>query len=184
MAVRLALEEGTSIDAIKGIAPSLRAAYGFARLVAAGRERSIVVSPLEALAALPGLADGSSDPAAVAQELQARRFQLRPDFYRAPPPRRQPPTDPTIENAEARAADVLQNAGAVLLSSRLAGSGQLEVTFRFLGERFICIVDWLTLHVYDSGICLEGADEMLGLDALPSVIQEAIQNDELHITRR
>ena len=66
----------------------------------------------------------------------------------------------------------------------MAGDRILEVVFRYCGEQFIASVDYETLHVYDSGICLSGADEALGLDALPSVIAEAIDHDLLHITRR
>jgi hypothetical protein len=53
-----------------------------------------------------------------------------------------------------------------------------------MGERFISVIDAITLHVYDSGVCLAGADEMITLDSLPAVIREAIETDVLVITRR
>jgi hypothetical protein len=46
------------------------------------------------------------------------------------------------------------------------------------------VVDAITLHVYDSGVCLAGADELVTLDSLPGVIREAIEEDALVITRR
>ena len=177
---RLALEENRTIETLKGVTPSLRVAFGYARLRAAAE---VEVSPYEAMAVLPGVADGSVDPAAWVAELHARRFVVPNDgAWRRARPR--PREEGTQADAEARAADVLAHAGATLLSSRFMGEHQLEVAFRFRGERFVSVVDWRTLHVYDSGICLEGADEMLGLDALPSVIDEAIRTDELNITRR
>jgi hypothetical protein len=38
--------------------------------------------------------------------------------------------------------------------------------------------------VLDAGICLSGSDRMVTLDSLPSVIKEAIDTDQLNITRR
>ncbi len=80
--------------------------------------------------------------------------------------------------------DVLTNAGAHFLSGRDMGGSNYEVWFRYMDEQFIAVVDKDNLHVYDSGICLDGEDEQLGLDSLPSVIAEAINNGALYITRR
>jgi hypothetical protein len=41
-----------------------------------------------------------------------------------------------------------------------------------------------TLQVLDPGICLSGAHRVLTLDAMPSVVREAIEEDHLNITRR
>ena len=60
----------------------------------------------------------------------------------------------------------------------------MQVMFRFMGEQFVAVVDRQSLHVYDSGVCLDGADEELGLDALPVVIREAMQTGQLVITSR
>ena len=181
MQARLALEEGRSIAGIRGVAPSLRAAFAFARLVAAAREIGTELSPRVALGVVPQVADGSRDPADAVCDLLARVHAWRPVARER---RAAPSYEPTSDNAELRAAEVLEAAGAVLLSSRHLDATSFEVTFRFMGERFIAVVDWRTLHVYDAGICLSGADEMLGLDALPSVIREAIDLDALNITRR
>ncbi|MCW5831023.1 MAG: hypothetical protein KIS78_01030 [Labilithrix sp.] len=52
-----------------------------------------------------------------------------------------------------------------------------------MGERFISVIDALTLQVFDSGVCLAGADRLVTLDSLPGVIREA-ETDALVITRR
>jgi hypothetical protein len=52
-----------------------------------------------------------------------------------------------------------------------------------MDERFISVVDALSLHVYDSGVCLAGEDELVTLESLPSVIREAIETGALVITR-
>jgi hypothetical protein len=89
-----------------------------------------------------------------------------------------------LENAADRAAASLEAAGAALSSSRMLEGGLIEVTFRFMGERFISVVDAITLQVADAGICLSGEDRLVTLDSLPSVIKEAIDTDQLNITRR
>jgi hypothetical protein len=88
------------------------------------------------------------------------------------------------EDAEDRAERALASVGGRLLSSRRLGGGQLEVRYELYGERFATIVDAVSLHVLDAGICLAGADEELTLESLPSAIREAIEGDELVITRR
>jgi hypothetical protein len=57
------------------------------------------------------------------------------------------------------------------------------VRFELDGEHFSSIVNAETLQVVDAGICLAGADRVLTLDSLPSVIREAVRDDILHITR-
>ena len=88
------------------------------------------------------------------------------------------------DNAAERAEAALDAAGAQMLAARRLIQGQLEVAFRFLGERFIAVVDELSLQVYDAGICLSGADREVNLDSLPSVIREAVNSGRLVITRR
>jgi hypothetical protein len=75
-------------------------------------------------------------------------------------------------------------AGATPLETRSLGRGQLEVTYRFYGQRFISIVDAATLQVIDAGVCLSGSDSLVTLESLPSVIKEAIETRRLVITRR
>ena len=65
----------------------------------------------------------------------------------------------------------------MLVVAAASANGNLEVAFEFMGERFISVVDAITLHVYDSGVCLAGADELVTLDSLPGVIREAIEAD-------
>ena len=71
-----------------------------------------------------------------------------------------------------------------MLAARRLGDGQLEVAFEFMGERFVSVVEALSLQVLDSGVCLAGEDRLVTLDSLPGVIREAIATDRLVITRR
>ena len=104
--------------------------------------------------------------------------------------RAHPLVHPTPENAEDRAEAALAKAGARLSQSRRIDRGQMEVTFRFDGQRFICVVHPITLNVIDAGICLvdhedgHRGDSELTLDSLPSAIREAIDGGVLVITRR
>ena len=52
-----------------------------------------------------------------------------------------------------------------------------------MGQRFISVVQSISLQVIDSGVCLAGEDELVTLDSLPGVIREAIDTDRLVITR-
>jgi hypothetical protein len=176
---RLALEQGRSIAGLRGMPPSLRAAWAYARLDIAARSLGVTLSPRVAMNVLPIVAEDSRDPLDLVVELQARRHTVQARYVPYEPPER----ERTRDTAQQRAADVLEAADATLLSTRFLAEDQMEVTFRFMGQRFISVVDWRTLHVFDSGICLSGEDEMLGLDALPSVIREAIEEDALNITR-
>ena len=97
--------------------------------------------------------------------------------------RTRPRDNPTLENAAERAEQALDAAHARMLSSRNLGDGTMEVAFSFMDERFISVVDALSLHVYDSGVCLAGADELVTLESLPGVIREAINDGLLVITR-
>jgi hypothetical protein len=95
---------------------------------------------------------------------------------RSQPRQRQPEGAARVERA-------LASAGARLHDTRRLEGGRLEVTFRFMGERFLSIVDMGTLQVVDAGICLAGADREVTLESLPSVIREAIEDGVLVITR-
>lgn len=171
----------SSLEGIKGVAPSLRAAFGFAVIRREAATIGLEVSPREVLARAHEVASGTLAPAPIVQALEARRYTIQPTSDHR---RHRPTTVATRENAETRACAALEPTGADVLAVRLTGDRTLEVVFRFRGERFIAVVDWESLHVYDSGICLSGADEMLGLDSLPSVIGEAMDDGVLHITRR
>ncbi len=196
---RAALDRGESIASVKGVAPSLRAAYGYAVLAAAAARAEVPVSPREAMRRVHDIAAGGVDVAnrIVAELVERRRAWLeeqarrehernivevarraRPGDVR-PADRRRRGRDP---NEHARRA--LAGAGARMLRARRLNDQQLEVTFQFMGERIISVVDSWSLNVQDAGICLDGADRQLTLDSLPSAIREAIETGQLCITRR
>src|SRR6185436_1294354 len=84
-----------------------------------------------------------------------------------------------------RADDALEQAGARMLSSRMVASGtQIDVTYEVDGTRILTLCDAESLQVLDPGICLSGAHRVLTLDAMPSVVREAIEVSHLNITRR
>jgi hypothetical protein len=193
---RRRLEQKAPHGELKGAPLSLRTAYGIALASACAAEMGISLSVREALPAAGKIAEGGD---AVARpflvQLEARRAEEmerariraivegrppgpRPVAYRTPA-REQP----TLENASLRAEQALDAAHARMLASRNLGNGNIEITWTFMGERFISVVDGITLHVYDSGVCLAGEDELVTLDSLPGVIREAIETDVLVITR-
>lgn len=204
--VRRALEDERGLTEIKGVASSLRAAFGYALITAVARRQETRVSPLEVSADVLDIAERGQIAAAerLAEILETRRLervrqmahQATLEQRHAPAPaapfvhppdtnlrnrRRRP--EPTVDDAHERAVLALDAAGAALLGSRMVSGYGLEVTFRFMGERFITVVDPLSFNVIDAGICLSGADRQLSLDSLPAVIREAIDTDVLHITR-
>ncbi|QSQ19688.1 hypothetical protein JY651_30815 [Pyxidicoccus parkwayensis] len=87
------------------------------------------------------------------------------------------------EDGMERAERALQSAGARLRDVRRLAGNQLEVTYTFMDERFITLVDAHSLQVVDAGVCLAGADSEVTLESLPSVIREAIDTGVLVITR-
>lgn len=196
-AARLRLERLEPLGEMKGIPASLRLAYGVALTIAVAERMAIPLSVREALASAARIAEGGETVARdVITALEVRRFEeaerarIRAIALGHRP--REPVTaypvrhrdNPTLDNAHLRAEIALDGAHARMLSSRNLGNGNLEVAFEFMGERFISVVDAITLHVYDSGVCLAGADELVTLDSLPAVIREAIDTDVLVITRR
>ncbi|NVB84124.1 MAG: hypothetical protein HOV81_37460 [Kofleriaceae bacterium] len=91
----------------------------------------------------------------------------------------------TRHDPERRADDVLERAGARMLAARLVARGQqLDVTYEVDGTRIMSLVAADTFQVLDPGICLSGAHRVLTLDAMPSVVREAIEEEHLNITRR
>lgn len=196
--VRAALEEGRGIPDTKGVSAALRSAFAFALARAAAREQSVPVSAAEIRGAVLRIASGGSAVAAsvVADIARARaaRVLAAAEGARLEEVRR---AAARVREAGARAAArgasvdpveradrALTAAGARLVTARRLQGGQLEVGFVFMGERFVSVVDAETLHVFDAGICLAGADEDVTLESLPSVIREAIEDDVLVITRR
>jgi len=195
-AARLALEQKEPFPDVKGAPLSLRTAYGVALAFAVGAEVGIRVAVMEAIASARRIADEGTAfvrpflvglDARRAEEMERARIRMilagqtpRDVVAYRTPARRQPPT---AETAALRAEEALIAADARMLSCRNLGNSNIEVTFMFMQERFISVVDAITLHVYDSGVCLAGADELVTLDALPAVIREAIEEGALVITR-
>jgi hypothetical protein len=210
LGARDALERGQTIGELRGAVPSLRAAFGFAVAAAVGRELRIPVSPREVTGKALAIADGGRDAAreilhAIADERRryaeererelrrireaeaaAERIRTEAAESRA---RREKLRDMGVmtrersSDARERADSALDSAGARMLGCRRMAGDLLDVRFELDGQRFSSIVHAETLQVIDAGICLAGADRVLTLDSLPSVIREAIEEDILHITR-
>jgi hypothetical protein len=194
---RLRLEQRLPLGPMKGVPATLRVAYGIALLLGVADRMKVALSVREAAGNAPracdlGEAEATTIISAIARrrDEEADRARIRAIAFGARPSlpvaavRARHREVPTLDNASIRAEVALDGARARMLSSRHLGDGNLEVTFEFMGERFISVVDGLTLHVYDSGVCLAGADELVTLDSLPGVIREAIETDALVITRR
>lgn len=200
-AARLRLEEKAPLGAMKGMPLSLRTAYGVALAFAFAADMTIPISVREALAGAAKIAE-SGEPVARqfldalhtrrVQEIERARIRAIVEGRRPGPPApgyravayRTPARDaPTVDNAAERVEQVLDAARARMLACRNLGDGNIEVTWTFMGQRLISVVEAITLHVYDSGVCLAGEDELVTLDALPGVIREAIDTDRLVITR-
>jgi hypothetical protein len=191
---RLCLERLEPLGARKGVHASLRTAYGIALVMAVADRMNVPISVREAASARrPNV--GEPEARAFLTELALRRAEEEDRariraivMGRRPPepnaPRASLRDAPTLDNAHLRAELALDGAHARMLASRRLDGGTLEVTFEFMGERFISVIDAISLHVYDSGVCLAGADELVTLDSLPGVIREAIEDDALVITRR
>lgn len=182
---RRALEAEQPIGEVKGVGASLRAAFGFVLADKLGRSLSIAVSPREVHGAALAFAERGRD--AVLEHLHQLEERRRLELIRVasfdPLRAMQQVAARQPERRPDRVRRALDAAGAALLSERDLGNGTIEVTFDFLGERFISIVDAVTLQVYDAGICLSGEDRLVNLDSLPSVIREAIDTGQLVITR-
>lgn len=181
----------------KGVPATLRVAYGVALALDVARSDGIELSVREVIAHGPRLAEAGEPAArAFARDVERQRQEaferarVRALVAGAPPPATTAAEEirlrdrPTLDNSAVRAEVALDGAHARLLSSRSLGSGNLEVVWEFMDERFISVVDAITLHVFDAGVCLAGADELVTLDSLPGVIREAIETDALVITRR
>ncbi len=198
-AARAALEERRGVADHKGMSPALRAAFGWATVRRVANARGVPCSVREAWAHLGEIADGGQTAAEEflewLEELRHGRRVVVAGGRAAVRVGRvldraaQQAADATVGNAPDRAEAALEAAGAHYLSSRRLGQ-QLEVRFMFDGERFVTIVDAITLGVVDAGICLvdhhdgHRGDDELTLDSLPSAIREAMELGVLVITRR
>jgi hypothetical protein len=213
-AAREGLATGHGLAEVKGVAAGLRAAFGYALLDAASRRTGVRFVASEVRPKVADVAQGGAAAAdAVLKALEDERELARREWLELERRRlealvreevaaEREARRTELERREAELAQVLQQrrgrggpadraeaalaqAGAVMETARRLDREQLEVVFRFMGERFICLVRADTLQVLDAGICLghPPADEVLTLDSLPSVIKEAIDDGVLVILR-
>ena len=192
---RLMLEEGRTLAEVKAVPASLRAAFGYAVLEGASRVLGIRFSPVEVRSRVLSVSEGGrpeaearlrglvSEREAHVRAVEARLLALEAQRQRVEETARLDARLPRQAQGVTRVERALESAGALLLDTRRLGSERLEVTFGFMGERFISIVEADTLQVVDAGICLAGSDREVNLESLPSVIREAIEDDVLVITR-
>jgi hypothetical protein len=188
---RRAFEDRRPLGELKGAPATLRAAYAYAVFDAAERESGLSASPLE----LRGLLGAVADEGWPAAERGLRRLQAEREAASARAAARvreavrvaarqvaREQGRSPVPSAE-RAERALTVAGGRMLGSRSLADGLMEVSYRFLGERFTSVVVAETLQVLDAGICLANADEELTLESLPGVIREAVETRQLVITR-
>lgn len=211
-AAREALGDRRSLQAVKGVPAPLRAAYGLALLERVAREVNVRFAPHEVRLALGPIAEGGVERAReVLRALEAERALARRELDELARRRQQAllaadvaaQVDALRERQaigavhamgrrngpqapiEERAEEALAAAGAQLETLRRLRGDQLEVVFRYQGERFISIVDGATLQVIDSGICLghPPRDDLVTLESLIGVIHEAMETGALVILR-
>ncbi len=194
---RALLAEGAALTGLKGVPATLRAAWVYALASRTSQRLNINAVPAELKPFITRIAEGGVAAAEAAlRALEAERLQanrelaelrqrqhaelLRDEVHRARAAR-----GGGRQTLEERIFYALESAGAQLESHRRAGEGRVEVVFRFHFTRFISIVDEATLQVIDSGICLghPPRDDLVTLESLPSVIQEAMETDALVILR-
>lgn len=156
------LDRAPSVEGIKGVTPALDAAFRMESHQRDERERrrQALLERRRAEEAERTRARARAELLEGLGDAQTRRAMAQVDFGEA-----------------ARAALVLS--GAEYLDHRRAfGRAEWIVRFRFLGQRFECVVDE-ELHIVDAGICLrdhesgEIGDQRFTLESLPSVIKEA-----------
>lgn len=198
---RLRLERLAPLSDLKGVPSTLRTAYGIALALAVSKRVATPLSVREAAGAATRIADlGEVAARELLVTVERERLDAQQRAWaralvagrplatiRGGPGHGTPRTRvvvPTLENAAERAESALDGAQARVLAARRLGGGRLEVAFELMGERFISVVDALSLQVIDSGVCLAGEDGLVTLDSLPGVIREAIHTDRLVITRR
>ena len=194
LGARHALEELRPLGELRGVAPSLRVAFGIALGEAVARELGAPASVRELAPRAVAFADRGRD--AVREwlaELAAERQRAEADARRrAEAIRREAAASTARARARhgdpvQRADDALDGAGARMVSCRrLERGARLDVGYEVDGTRVMSIVDAATLQVIDPGVCLGHGNEYraLTLDAMPSVVREAIETGRLNLTRR
>lgn len=194
---RDALEQRRALpDDLKGVTPSLRIAFGFALGMAAAQDLDIPMSPIELAPIAIMIADGGVE---VVRQLfddlvEERRMAIELARLAAEQARERARLQQVVGKVRARERskfprqrvdEILRDAQARMVAcTNLQGGRQLDVVYTVDGVRIHSIVDADSLQVIDPGICLAGAHRVLTLDAMPSVVREAIEVDHLNITRR
>ncbi len=195
-AARAALERRDSLGDVRGASPSLRIAFGLALGMEAARglEIPMTVTELNPIAIM--IAEGGVD---VVRQLfddlvEERRMAIERARLAAEVIREQQRLAGIVGSVRVkdratdprrRADEVLSAARARLLSVRTIANGrQLDVVYDVDGNRIMSIIDVESFQVIDPGVCLAGAHRVLTLDAMPSVVREAIEENHLNITRR
>lgn len=176
---RRAFEDRGNLAQVSGVPATLRAAFGYAVAHRVAEQHQVFLNPLELHRNLLEIAERGHE---VAQQMVDRVLAVRAERTERARQReanrraRELARDPV-----GRAQRALHAAGADLLGIRALADNQLEVRYRFDGERFRTIVAADTLQVIDAGFCLAGADAELTLDSLPSAIREAIETSQLEV---
>jgi hypothetical protein len=177
----------------KGIVPSLRAAFGYALGLATAAELKIALTIRELSPIVVEIADGGRDVvktlfddlveqrrlAEIAARERARRIALMNAVGNV---------KAVDRNRDPRRMcdEILEQAGGRMTGfRRMANNTQYEVTYTVEGSRIVSIVDANTLQLIDPGVCLghDGEYRVLTLDAMPSVIRQAIEERRLNIGR-
>lgn len=193
VAARAALQERRALGEVKGVVPSLRAAFGYALGLEAAKQLQIPMSIPELAPIVVEIADGG--PTVVRQLFDNLVEQRRREQAAIAERRRQAELLERVGNVRVvgrannpheRCDDALEQARARLTGfRRMARGAQVEVTYQVDGVTIISIVDPDSLQVIDPGVCLGHGGEFrrLTLDAMPSVIREAVRTGRLNILR-
>lgn len=189
---RRALDESRPLGELRGTVPSLRVAFGIAVGATTAAELGVAISVRELAPRAVAIADQGPD--AVRRwldEMVAERLRAEEDARRRAHEVRLETSAGTAralarhDDPVRRADEALEGANARMVRCRLLERGtRLDVTYEVDGARILSIVDAESLQVLDPGICLSGAHRVLTLDAMPSVVREAIEEDHLNIARR
>lgn len=162
-----------SLEGIKGVTPSLEAAFRFETWVRAEIERRRAELERQRREEEARLAR-EAERAALVQRLgdgAGRRAMAKVDFHEA-----------------ARAALAIGEAELLDVRDHDRRGREKVVRFRYRNRRFECVCDD-DLHIVDAGICLENhatgerGDQRFTLESLPGVVGQAIDEGRLHVWR-
>ena len=192
MQARVALEERRPLGTTKGVVPSLRAAFGYALGLAAAQQLKIELSIRELTPIVVEIADQGMTviqqlfddlvQQRLAMEQAIREREVRARMAEAA---RHAKAVGRAQHPHSQCDQALDGANARMVAfRRISNNSQYEVTYTVDGTRVITTVAADSLQVIDPGVCLANAHRVLTLDAMPSVIREAIEEGRLVITRR